>query len=196
MEMARSVDEFIIKNEQWQEELIHLRQLLVSSEMEETVKWGFPVYTVDGKNVVGLGSFKSYFGLWFNQGVFLKDKKKKLINANKAETAGMRQWRFNSFDEMDDDLIKAYIQEAIENQKAGKMIKPQKRELVIPEELQSALDEDSVLLEHFDSFTEYKKKEFCNHIASAKRAETRMSRLAKMKLLIMSGIGVNDKYRR
>ena len=67
---------------------------MLSSEMEETVKWGMPVYMVDGEIVTGLGSFKSYAGIWFYQGALLKDKHKKLINAQENKTNAMRQMRF------------------------------------------------------------------------------------------------------
>ncbi len=64
--------------------------------MKETIKWGAPVYTLDYKNIVGLGAFKSYVGLWFFQGALLNDEKKKLINAQEDKTKALRQWRFNS----------------------------------------------------------------------------------------------------
>ncbi|MCV9389421.1 YdeI/OmpD-associated family protein [Reichenbachiella ulvae] len=193
--MSKTVDEYIIRNKQWQEELIYLRGLLATSELQETIKWGFPVYTLDNKNVVGLGAFKSYFGLWFFQGVFLKDVKNRLVTAD-GSAQGMRQWRFNSFDEIEEDLVLAYIQEAIDNQKAGKMIKPQKKEIVMPEELQAALDEDAILYEAFEAFSHSKKREFAEHILNAKRVETKKARLEKMKPLILAGVGLHDRYRK
>ena len=60
-----------------QQELLKLRNILLSCGLEETVKWGAPTYTFAGKNVAGLASFKSYVGLWFHQGALLKDEKKK-----------------------------------------------------------------------------------------------------------------------
>lgn len=195
MDMSKTVDEFILRNKQWQEELIYLRKLLNNTEMEESIKWGFPVYSLEGKNVVGLGAFKSYFGLWFFQGVFLKDKAKKLVSAD-GSAQGMRQWRFKSFDEIEEGLLLGYIQEAIENQKAGKMIKAQKKELVIPGELQIALDEDAILSEAFEAFSYSKKREFAEHILNAKRAETKKARLEKMKPMILAGVGLHDRYRK
>jgi uncharacterized protein YdeI (YjbR/CyaY-like superfamily) len=195
MDMSKTADEYIIRNRQWQEELIYLRKLLKNTEMKEAMKWGFPVYTIGGKNVLGLGAFKTYFGLWFFQGVYLEDKAKKLVTAD-GSAQGMRQWRFQSFAEMDEVMLVNYIQEAIENQKAGKMIKPKKKELVIPEELQAALDADPILSEAFEAFSHSKKREFAENILDAKRAETKKSRLEKMKPLILAGVGLHDKYRR
>jgi len=69
--------------------------------MTETIKWSAPVYTFEGKNLVGLGAFKSYVGLWFFQGSLLNDKKKKLINAQEGKIKALRQWRFNSVKEIE-----------------------------------------------------------------------------------------------
>ena len=70
------------------------------------------------KNVIGIGACKSYSGIWFLNGVFLKDKQKKLINAQDGVTKALRQWRFSSVDEIEPELIKAYIDEAINYQQA------------------------------------------------------------------------------
>ncbi len=90
----KTVDDYIEAAEPWQDELIRLRKILRSTDLEETVKWGAPCYTHDGKNVVGMASFKSYVGLWFHQGALLGDKKKVLINAQEGKTKALRQWRF------------------------------------------------------------------------------------------------------
>ena len=126
MESFKTVDDYIASSGQWQNALIKLREIMLSTALAETVKWGVPVYTFAGKNIVGLAAFKSYVGIWFHQGAFLKDGKKKLINAQEGKTTALRQWRFNSIEEIDVDLIKAYVFEAIENQKLGKEITPAK----------------------------------------------------------------------
>ncbi len=195
MDSFKTVDEFILNKPQWQEELVFLRKLMNQTEMKETVKWGMPVYTIGGKNVLGIGAFKEHFGIWFYQGVFLKDSKKLLINAQEGTTQAMRQLRYTSFEQMDEKVILEYVSEAIENQKAGKMVKPQKRELVIPGPLQELLDADAILNENFESLTEYKRKEYANYISQAKREETIQNRLAKIKPMIMEGIGMMDKYK-
>ncbi len=81
MKRFKTVDEYIDSNEQWRDELVTLRKILNTTELKETVKWGAPCYTIDGKNLVGLGAFKSFFTLWFFQDALLKDEKKVLINA-------------------------------------------------------------------------------------------------------------------
>ena len=100
MKGAKNAEEFILSNPQWQEALILLRDIFLSTGMEETIKWGVPVYTFEGKNVTGMACFKSYIGIWFYQGALLADKTQKLVNAQEGVTKALRQWRFSSIDEV------------------------------------------------------------------------------------------------
>ena len=118
-----------IKNDQWTEEIGVLRAIILKTELVETNKWGGEVYTINNKNVLGLGGFKNYFTIWFWNGVFLKDEAKVLVNANEGVTKGLRQWRFTSAREIDEKLILLYINEAIANEKAGLAIKPVKKKM-------------------------------------------------------------------
>jgi uncharacterized protein YdeI (YjbR/CyaY-like superfamily) len=196
MKKFKTVDDYIA-GAQWQNTLIKLRKILLSTELEETVKWGSPVYVLNGKNIVGLGSFKAYAGLWFYQGSFLKDEKKKLINAQEGKTKGLRQWRFKNITEIDDDLVKAYIFEAIENQKQGKELKPSRgKALVIPPELENALDQNKALKMQFDELSLSCKREYAEYIAEAKREDTKIRRLEKIIPMIMERVGLNDKYKK
>lgn len=191
----KKVDEFIRKKAKWKNELEFLRTILVQSELSEDLKWGAPVYTLEGKNVLGLGAFKSYVGLWFFQGVFLKDEKGLLVNAQEGKTKALRQMRFASLEEIDEKVVKAYIEEAIQNQKAGKEFKPEKKVLVIPEELQTAFDADKSLKVCFEKLSPGKQKDYANYIAEAKQEKTKQKRLDKIIPLIKDGIGLHDKYK-
>ncbi len=196
MKRFTSVDEFIAESGKWKEELTVLRDILSSTELEETVKWGAPVYTINEKNVVGLGSFKTYVGIWFFQGVFLKDKKNVLINAQDGKTKALRQWRFENMAQIDIKLIKEYVAEAIENQKLNKTIKPQKKEpLPIPAELAHIFDEKPGLKDAFNKFSPSRQRDFIEHINEAKREETKTKRLQKIIPLIMNNQGLYDKYK-
>ncbi len=198
MEAHASAEKYIQKHARWQKELTALREILLVSGMEETIKWGAPVYTVDGKNVVGLGAFKSYVGIWFFQGVFLKDPLGVLINAQENKTKALRQWRFASLDEINAnaDRIREYVQEAIENQKKGLMVRPdRKKPLEIPEELRRALDADAGLKQRFEALSRGKQREYAEYIAEAKREETRRRRLDRIIPMIREGIGLNDRYK-
>ena len=101
MKFAKSIEAFFAMHPNWEKELLLLREILCSGDVEETLKWGMPTYTVNKKNVAGMGAFKSYVGIWFHQGVFLKDEAKKLINAQEGKTKGLRQWRFSSLKEIE-----------------------------------------------------------------------------------------------
>ncbi|NQX78261.1 YdeI/OmpD-associated family protein [Gilvibacter sp.] len=194
---AEKIEAYLAKNNHWEQELTQLRSLLQQTEAVETVKWAIPSYTVGGKNVMGIGAFKNHFGLWFFNGSFLSDPKGVLGNAQEGKTRGMRQLNWNSVAEVDFDMVKAYAVEAIENQKQGKEIKPQRKTkaLVVPIELQTAFDQDAGLKTAFDALTPGKQREYADHIGSAKQEKTRLSRLEKCRPMITAGAGLHDKYK-
>lgn len=198
MRKASTVEEYISRGGEWQESLLLLRELMNSTRMEERIKWGMPVYTVNNKNVAGFSAFKSWTGIWFFQGVFLKDQEQLLINAQEGTTKGLRQWRFSSAEEIKKhrSSILAYLDEAIRNQEEGKEIKPDRNKaLIIPKELEQALQSNPSLKESFEAFSPGKKREYAEHIGSAKREETRQQRLQKIIPMILEGMGLNDKYK-
>jgi uncharacterized protein YdeI (YjbR/CyaY-like superfamily) len=198
MKRYKTPEEYIANNKDWQQSLILLRDVLLDTKMTETIKWGVPVYTFEGKNIVGIAGFKSYVGLWFFQGALLKDKKKKLINAQAGKTKALRQWRFNSVKEIEAEskTIKLYLEEAILNQKQGKEIKAQKKKpLEIPKELNGLFKQNKKVKECFNSLSLPKQREYSEYINEAKRDETKQKRLSKIVPLIIKGKGLNDKYK-
>ncbi|HFA49829.1 MAG TPA: hypothetical protein ENJ95_12550 [Bacteroidetes bacterium] len=120
----------------------------------------------------------------------------KVFFSNKNKTMkGMRQWRFNSIEEMDEKLILEYIAEAIQNQKEGKEIRPAKNKaLEIPAELAQCFSENKILENKFNQLSLSKKRDYAEYISSAKKAETKARRLEKILPMILEGIGLNDKY--
>lgn len=195
MNDQEKVSTYIEKHEHWRSQFTSFRKILGRTELTETVKWGAPSYILQGKIVVGFVGFKHHCALWFQQGVFLKDLRKKLLNAEEGTTRGMRQWRFETGDAVNAKLVRAYVLEAIENQKAGKQIKPIKKELVIPVELAAALKKSSKLRKGFDSLSPGKQREYADNISSARHEKTRLSRLEKTTPMIISGAGLNDHYK-
>jgi len=194
----KAPEEYIANNKEWQPSLILLRDILLDTQLTETIKWGVPVYTYEEKNIVGLAAFKSYTGLWFFQGALLSDKKKKLVNAQKGVTKALRQWRFNSVNEIENEskTIKQYLKEAILNQKQGKEIKPErKKPLEIPKELNGLFKKNKKVKESFNSLSSFKQREYAEYIIEAKRDETKQKRLLKIAPLILKGKGLNDKYK-
>lgn len=187
-----SVDEYILNSGKWEDSLILLREIALDSGLDETVKWGMPVYTLDGKNVVGIVAFKSYSGIWFYQGVFLKDIRKVLFAADDG-TGAVRQWRFKDVDQIRDEIedIIGYIEEAIQNMREGKIQKPNlNKPIPLPEELKEALDDDPHLKQAYLVFSKSKRREFGRYIDQAKMQETRGRRLKRVVEMIREGRGL------
>lgn len=197
MKKVYSVEEYIETNSHFGEELTMLRDVINSTELDETIKWSAPTYCLNGKNVVGLGAFKNHFGVWFFQGVFLKDDQNVLVNAQEGKTKALRQMRFESKADINKDLVLSYVKEAIANQKAGKEIKPQRQSkpVVVPSELEAALNSNTDLKSGFKALTPGKQREYCEYIDQAKREATKHSRIEKITPMIISGVGLHDKYK-
>jgi len=195
--MDLRVDAYITKHSNFTKLINEIRKTLLSTEFEETIKWGMPTYTINGKNVVGIGAFKSHFGIWFFQGALLKDTHKVLTNAQEGKTQAMRQWRFTNDSKIDKELLLTYINEAIDNEKKGLKIKPigTKKPLVIPTELVSTINKNKALSISFEKLSLSKKREFSEYIAEAKREATKIKRLEKIIPMIMNGTGLHDKYK-
>lgn len=197
MKLAKDPESYIEGHPQWSSELKLLRSIITDLGLPEVMKWGTPTYTVNGKNVVGLGAFKSYVGLWFHQGIFLKDEHKVLMNAQEGTTKALRQMRFTALSEIDPDIVKTYVLEAVENQKQNKEIKPKTdTSYTLPQELKHHFDRNPGAKEAFELLSPGKRKEYANYVDQAKQQKTRDSRVEKIAPMIERGIGLNDKYRK
>lgn len=196
MKRYKSVDHYFESAELYQTELIKLRSIVNSMGFEECLKWSFPCYTYNGQNVVGISGFSSYFGIWFYQGALLKDDRAVLINAQEGKTKAMRQWRMKSAKDIKPRILRSYLKEAMELAEQGKSIKPvRNRPLVIPPPLRDALSQNKKASNAFNKLTKGKQREYADYIADAKRDETKVKRLKKIMPMIVSGAGLNDKYR-
>ncbi len=194
--MAKTVNTFIRQAPAWQNELKILRAVLQSLPLEETVKWGMPCYVYKGKNVVGIGAFKNYFGLWFHQGALLNDDAKVLINAQPGKTQALRQWRMTSAKDIRKAVIKRYVKASMQNIDAGSQIGPtRKSNAAVPKELASALRRQKGATAAFRQLRPGQQNEYARHVASAKREDTRKQRADKAIPLILAGRGLNDRYR-
>lgn len=196
MESFKTADDFYQKQQRWHNELLVLRKLIRATVLKEELKWGGPVYTHKGKNILGLAGFKSYFGIWFYQGIFLQDPHNLLINAQSGTTKALRQMRFTSLQQTELDIIRAYILEAIENQEKGLQVKPDKTQpIIVPSELKDLFNSNPTLKDHFDRLNKTKQREYTTYIASAKQEKTKRHRLEKVIPMINQEIGLHDKYR-
>jgi uncharacterized protein YdeI (YjbR/CyaY-like superfamily) len=189
------VDAFLVRNEQWRAEFTKLREIILGCGLTEELKWGVPTYDLNGKNVVLIHGFKEYCAILFVKGALLKDPLKALIQQTENVQAG-RQIRFTDVDEVVElePVLKAYIQEAVDVEKAGLKV-PHKTtaEYAVPEEFQARLDEDSALKTAFEALTPGRQRGYLFYFSQPKLSQTRAARVEKYVPQILAGKGLNDE---
>ena len=188
------VDEFISQAEKWQEEFTKLRRIILDCELTEELKWGVPCYTFQNANIVLIHGFKEYCAILFVKGSLLQDPHGVLIKQTENVQAG-RQIRFTSVQEIDamETLLKAYIHEAIEVEKAGLDVDFKKNaEYIVPLELQNKFDEIPALKTAFEALTPGRQRGYILHFSEPKQSKTREARVEKCVPQILTGKGLND----
>ncbi|KIU10731.1 YdeI/OmpD-associated family protein [Bacillus subtilis] len=188
------VDEFLSKAKKWKEEFEKLRTIILDCELTEDFKWMHPCYTYNNKNVVLIHGFKEYCALLFHKGALLQDAHGILIQQTENVQAA-RQIRFTNVQEINEleNILKAYIHEAIEVEKAGLKVEVNKNiELNIPEELQKKFDEIPALKIAFEALTPGRQRAYTLYFSQAKQSKTRESRVGKYVQKILDGKGLKD----
>ena len=189
------VDAYLDKAKKWQVELREMRRIVLDCQLTEALKWGKPAYTFQNKVVVILYGFKEYAALGFFKGALLKAAKGILVSPGE-NSQSMRQVRFTDVQEIVrmEPILKTYIEEAIEVEKAGLKVDFKKsRELNIPEEFQHKLDEMPALKAAFEALTPGRQRAYTLYFSGAKQSKTRMSRVEKCIPQILDGKGLNDR---
>jgi|ERR1035437_6972875 uncharacterized protein YdeI (YjbR/CyaY-like superfamily) len=192
--MNPKVDFYFSKAKKWQEEIEKLRMIVLDCGLSEELKWGCPCYTFQTSNIVLIHVFKEYCALLFFKGALLKDADGILIQQTKNVQAG-RQIRFSNVREIVEmkTILKAYIYEAIEVEKAGLKVKLKKTtEYTIPEEFQNKLDKTPTLKTAFKALTPGRQRGYIFYFSQPKQSKTRESRVEKCMKQILSGKGLND----
>lgn len=188
------IDEYINESKNWRDEFIKLRMTVLDCDLNEELKWGVPCYTFQNKNIVLIHGFKEYCALLFFKGVLLKDAEGILIKQTENVQAG-RQIRFTDVRgivEME-TVLKAYVHEAIEIEKAGLKVNLKKTaEFKIPEEFQRKLNEIPALKTAFDALTPGRQRAYILHFSAPKQSKTRESRIEKCMRQILDGKGLDD----
>ena len=188
--------EHMQENTTWSEELSRIAEIIGKAPLKREIKWGAEVFTWNGKNVVSYGGFKSHFAIWFYNGVFLSDKYKVLIAASDGKTKSLRQWRFSSASEIDESKITEYVLEAIEVEKQGLKIAPEKSsEFILSPALAEAFSNDFAFKSAFEKLTPGKQKEYSKYVDEPKQEATRKARVEKILPQILEGKGLYDKYK-
>tara|TARA_R110002051_G_scaffold56554_5_gene105278 strand:- start:1576 stop:2175 length:600 start_codon:yes stop_codon:yes gene_type:complete len=199
MEKQEKLDKFYNEAHHFKSGVAALRFLALACGLTETYKWSFPTYMFNDKNVIAICKFKTHFGIWFFNGVFLSDPKKVLENAQEGKTKAMRHWKFSLEKDINKKEVTAYITEAIENQMRGLQLKVEKKpktKIEIPTHLSIALKKNVDIKTAFEKLTYSKQKDYTEYIATAKQEKTKLSRLEKIVPLILAGKGLNDSYRK
>ena len=188
------VDAVLNRETNWQEEFAELRSIALECELTEELKWGVPCYTFQNSNIVLIHGFKAYCAMLFIQGALLKDDKNILIQQTE-NVQSARQVRFTSLSEITGmrAVLKDYIQEAIEVQKAGLKVDFKKtKEFAVPEEFQIKLDNMPALKTAFEALTPGRQRGYLLHFSSAKQSKTREARIEKAMPKILEGKGLDD----
>ena len=192
--MNPKVDFYFEKNKIWQKELEQLRTIILSCGLNEELKWGTPCYTFEGSNIVLIHVFKEYCAMLFFKGALLNDAHGLLVQQTKNVQAA-RQIRFTNVKEITKlkPVLKAYIYEAIEVEKAGLKVKLKKTtEFEMPEEFQKKLNKSTALKKAFEALTPGRQRAYLLYFAAPKQAKTRESRIEKSAPQILKGKGLND----
>ena len=192
--MNPKVDWYFNKAEKWQEEIKKLRMIILDCQLTEELKWGVPCYTFQKSNIVLIHVFKEYCAILFVKGALLKDANGILITQTENVQAA-RQIRFTNVQEIVEmeSILKTYIYEAIEVEKAGLKVNYKKAtEFSIPDEFQNKLDENPALETAFYALTPGRQRAYLLYFSAPKQSKTRESRVEKYIQQILNGKGLND----
>lgn len=192
--MNPKVDFYFEQNEQWQKEIRKLRSIILDCGLTETLKWGCPCYTYQNKNVVLIHVFKEYCAILFFKGALLSDTHGLLIQQSENVQAA-RQLRFTNLKQVtsQEAIIKAYVYEAIEVEKAGLQVKMKTTsDFKVPEEFRQKLDKMPALKKAFEALTPGRQRGYLFYFSQAKQSKTREARVEKYIKHILAGKGLDD----
>lgn len=194
MNTNTKVDFYFNKAKKWQEAVNLLRTIALDCGLTEELKWGCPCYIFKGNNIVLIHDFKEYCAFLFFKGVLLKDNEGILVQQTE-NVQSARQIRFTSALQIVEmkAILKAYIFEAIEIEKAGLKVELKKTaEYNIPAEFQSKLDHIPDLKEAFESLTPGRQRGYLLYFSAPKQSKTREARVEKFMPQILNGKGLDD----
>ena len=192
--MDQKIESYFQENSQWSEKMAALRILLVESGLKEQFKWRVACCVFEGKNIALIGAFKSYCAIGFFKGSLLEDKEKMLVSQT-TNVQSSRLLTFNSLHEIElkKEVIKKYIAEAIEIERAGlKVVFKKTAEFQVPDELNVLFEGESEFHQAFNALTPGRQRGYLLHFNGAKQTTTRMDRIMKCKARILAGKGLND----
>lgn len=187
------VDAILRRADKWHDEFEALRTVVLDFPLTEELKWYQPCYSLGKKNVVLIHGFKEYCALMFFKGALLKDPRRILATPGQHQAAC--QIRFANLQEIMKmkPVLKSYIQEAIDIEKAGLKVKLKKTsEYKIPAEFQKKLKEVPGLKTAFAALTPGRQRGYLYHFSQPKQSKTRETRVEKYVPQILNGKGLDD----
>ena len=177
----------------WQKEMAYLRTILLDCLLTEELKWGVPCYTFQKNNIVILAAFKEYCALSFFKGALLHDAEG-ILSKPGENTQAARLIKFTNIREIVEleSVLKAYIFEAIEVEKADLKVEFKKDSEPIPDELRKKFDEYPDFKTAFYALTQGRQRGYILHFSQPKQAQTKTARIEKYMPRIFEGKGIND----
>lgn len=192
--MNPQVDLYLLNTKKWRTELEQLRSILLECGLVEEFKWKQPCYTMNQKNIAIIGEFKEFCVLSFFKGSLLNDEEN-ILDAPGENTQSGKWIRFTNVSQIIEikSIIKSYIFEAIEVEKAGLKIEYKSVEAyAIPIELQQKMDSDETFKNAFNNLTPGRQKGYLLHFSQASQTKTRIARIEKYTSRILKGKGITD----
>ena len=190
-----AVDALLRRQGRWSGEMAQLRRIALSCGLAEDLKWRWPCYSLDGRNIVLIHGFKDYCAFLFFKGALLKDPEGILVRQT-PNVQSARQVRFTGTDAIlaREDVLRAYIREAIEAEQAGLEVTFRKTaEFAVPEEFRVRLEGSADLRKAFEALTPGRQRAYLLHFAAAKQPRTREARIGKHVPRILAGKGLDDQ---
>lgn len=178
----------------WVEELELLRKIVLETGLAEEIKWGVPVYTHKGKNIVTINALKESANIGFFKGVLLTDKSRILQQQANLQSDRIIKFTNSANIKKLTDNLKEFILEAIEVEESGMKVEFKKNPEPIPDELLEAFQQDPEFKKAFYDLTLGRQRGYIIHFSQPKQSQTRIGRIAKYKEQILNGIGLNDRY--
>lgn len=200
MQPQEQINSYIAEHPDWQRRsLVRLRQLIHAAdpEIEESWRWNAPGFD-HGSIMLSMHAFKTCVSVWFHKGALLKDPHGLFKLTEKDEERGIRKYKVNEGDTINEKAFSDLVRQAVKLNEAGTKLgdaKPARKALIVPPELENCLKKDEEAWEHWDNFNYAHKKEYIEWIDDAKQDETRKRRIAQALEMIREGVGKEDKHR-
>jgi uncharacterized protein YdeI (YjbR/CyaY-like superfamily) len=186
------IDAYITRSAEFARPILtHLREIVHEAcpDVEETMKWSFPHFLYKGM-MCSMASFKEHCAFGFWKGPLIVEK-----GGGEVEKAMGQFGRISKLSDLPSKkVLSGYIKQAMklneDGVKSPTRSKPKEKtpkELVIPDDLASALRANSAASATFEKFSPSHRREYVEWITEAKTQATRTRRLEQAVELLAEG---------